>query len=163
MYPEFLKYDPEAAKSTAPEPDEMLKPVYGYETITDEWSAVKAATDTKDVEIEAYGIKLKPKKVDGMYLAHGVKLVDTSKNASLYHCEVVFIDITRCYKAMPDGRVTYVDIYQLTLQRRHNEIVSYYTDNSKESLAMAFEKLLQMRDVAYTGWPAHKPSRFLDC
>lgn len=152
-----------ALTPTGPEPEEMLDAVYNdLPSPAEELASVKNALEPHSVKIRAYGILLKPVKMGDYYYASGFKRLEASDCAALGRSEYVSIHINRKYDTNPDGSVTYIDCYSLTLYKCCTSVVQYDTDNAKEGLNQAFNKLLQMRDLAYVGWPVKKPSRCFD-
>lgn len=148
---------------TDPEPEEMLDAVYNdLPSPADELASVKNALEPHCARIKAYGVLLTPEKIGSTYYASGHKQINGSDCAALGRLERVSIYISRKYQTNPDGSVTYTDSFQLTLYKDIDSVVQYCSDNSKESLNKAFDKLLQMRDLAYVGWPVKKPSRCFD-
>ena len=152
-----------ALTPTGPEPEEMLDAVYNdLPSPAEELASVKNALEPHCATIKAYGIYLTPEKIGNTYYASGHKRIDGSDCAALGRLERVSIHISRKYQTNPDGSVTYTDSFQLTLYKDIDSVVQYYSDNAKEGLNQAFNKLLQMRDLAYVGWPVKKPSRCFD-
>ena len=152
-----------ALTPTGPEPEEMLDAIYEeVPTPEAELDWVKNALEPHCARIKAYGILFTPEKIGNTYYASGHKQIDATDCAVLGRLERISIYITRKYNANADGSVTYTDSFQLTLYKDIDSVVQYCSDNSKECLYKALEKLLQMRDLAYVGWPVKKPSRCFD-
>ena len=137
------------AMETSPEPESMLDSAFG-ETPEEEYKrACKILEPEKEIEIGAYGIKLRVAEFDGKPTATGDIYLTPKTNAALGGFEEVHISIWRKWELQEDGTVKVIDRFHfwLKLNRMNNhDSIEYDTDSEKNTLSQAFETLLQMRD-----------------
>lgn len=140
---------------TSPEPEDMLDSAFvntdsPTETLEEEFKrAREILKPEKEIEIYAYGTKLKVYVFNEEPFAMGYITITPQTNAALNGLEEVTISIDRHWLEKVEGGVDVIDDYHLRLNLNrpgNNDSVEYHTDSTKNSLPQAFETLLKMRD-----------------
>ena len=143
-----IPYEKPEILETAPEPEEMLDSVYHeLPTPKEEYEQIKKMLYSPSIKINAYGMSLTVQDYNGEPIARGSKRLTTDDNASIRRYEEVYIGVERHWERIKNGDVKIKDDFTLTLYRGVSSIVTYNTSNEQQALALALEKLFQMRDI----------------
>ncbi len=138
----------ESMLETSPEPEEMLDSVYHeLPTPKEEYEQIKKMLYSPSIKINAYGMNLTVQDYNGEPIARGSKRLTMHDNASIRMYEEVYIRVERHWEHVKSGDIQIKDDFTLVLYRGVSSVVTYNTSNEQQSLALALEKLFQMRDI----------------